>query len=130
MLKLRAIGTIPRLLADDLETMAIGPRHPAVMRQARREVDHHLSVMGTKASTGKGKSHVFALAKTGRRRLKKKMAETGRAVLFHWRNLGAHANVAKNTWGPTLGRRMAEAARMAGPIRALPGDQDAKARIF
>ena len=31
--------------------------------------------------------------------------------------------------GPTLTRRMAEVARMAGPIRALPGDQDSKARL-
>jgi hypothetical protein len=83
MLQLRVIGTVPRLLADDLETMAFGPRHPALLRHARREVDRHLLVMGTRASTGKGKSHVFASAKTGRRRLRKEMADTGRAVLFH-----------------------------------------------
>ena len=98
MLQLRVIGTVPRLLADDLETMAFGPRHPALLRHARREVDRHLLVMGTRASTGKGKSHVFASAKAGRRRLRREMADAGRAVLFRWRGLGAHANVAKNAW--------------------------------
>ena len=108
--------------------MGLGTRRSCAMRAGRWIITSLF--MGTNASTGKGKSHVFASAKTGRRRLKKEMAETSNAVLFHWRDLGAHANVARNTWGPTLCRRMTEAARMAGPIRALPGDQDAKARIL
>ena len=95
------------------------------MRRARAEIDLHLAAMGTKASTSKGKSH-----EGGRRRLKKKkMQDKGRAVLFHWRDLGAHANVARTSWGPTLTKRMAEAARMAGPLRALPGGQDSRARL-
>ena len=52
MVKLRAMQVIPRLLADDLETMAFGPRHAATMRKARTEIDRHLATMGTRASTG------------------------------------------------------------------------------
>jgi hypothetical protein len=37
--------------------------------------------------------------------------------------------VARTSWGPTLTKRMAEAARVAGPIRALPGDHDLKLRL-
>ena len=129
MLRLRAMGTVPRLLADDLETMAFVPRHPALMRRARQAIDCHLPAMGTRASTGKAKSHVFALAKSGRRRLRKELAGTDRAVLFHWRDLGAHANVAKHTWGPVLTKRMEAATRASVAIRALPGDPDSKARI-
>ena len=97
MVKLRAMQVVPRLLADDLETMAFGPRHAATMRKVRTEIDSHLATMGTRASTGKGKSHVFASAKAGRRRLRKDMEESGRAVLSHWRDLGAHANISKAT---------------------------------
>ena len=130
MLRLRAMGTVPRLLADDLETMAFVPRHPALMRRARQAIDCHLTAMGTRASTGKGKSHVFASAKSGRRRLRKELAGTDRAVLFHWRDLGAHANVAKHTWGPVLTKRMEVATRASAAIRVLPGDPDSKAVQF
>ena len=130
MVKLRAMQAVPRLLADDLETMAFDPRHAATMRKARTEIDRHLATMGTRASTGKGKSHVFASAKSGRRRLRKEMEESGRAVLSHWRDLGAHANITKATWGPSLTKRMQSAARMAGPIRALPAEHEAKARLI
>ena len=58
------------------------------------------------------------------------MEESGRAVLSHWRDLGAHANISKATWGPSLTKRMENAARMAGPIRALPADQQSKARLL
>ena len=91
MVKLRALQAVPRLRADDLETMAFGPRHLGIMRRARARNDLHLATMGTRASSGKGKSHVFASAKAGRRHLRREMQDTGRAVLFHWRDLGAHA---------------------------------------
>ena len=114
--------------------MAFVPRHPALMRRARQAIDCNLTAMGTRASTGKGKSHVFAPAKSGRRRLRKELVGTDRAVLFHWRDFllggGAHANVSKHTWGPVLTKRMEVATRASAAIRALPGDPDSKAVQF
>ena len=49
MVKLRELRTIPRRLADDLETMTFGPRHPSIMRKARTDIDLHLATMGTRA---------------------------------------------------------------------------------
>ena len=86
LIRLRTLGTVPRLLADDLDTMVFGPRRPSTMREARAEIDRHLATMGARASTGSGKPHVCASAKLGRRRLRKEVAASGRAVLVQWRD--------------------------------------------
>ena len=75
MLQLRGAGVIPRLLADDLETMAIGFRHAVKMRRAAQLVVEHLKAMGSRVSTGPGKSHTFASSKAGRRALRRQCVD-------------------------------------------------------
>ena len=95
LLRLRAAGVIPRLLADDLETMAFCFKHDSRMRRAGSLVEAHLQAMGSRISTGQGKSHSFASSKVGRRTLRKRLLSTGREVLLHWRDLGADANISR-----------------------------------
>ena len=95
LLRLRDAGVIPRLLADDLETMAIGLRHDSRMRRASSLVGAYLQAMGSRISTGQGKSHSFASSKAGRRTLRRRLLSTGREVLVHWRDFGAHTNISR-----------------------------------
>ena len=129
LLRLRTAGTIPRLLADDLETMAAGYKHSTRMRHASSLVAEHLQAMGSRVSTGPGKSHSFASTKAGRRALRKQLAPSGRCTLTHWRDLGAHANISNKPTGATLTRRLLGAARLGPSIRALPGDSDIRVKM-
>ena len=58
------------------------------------------------------------------------MAASGMAVLVQWRDLGAQAGVSRQAWGPTLTRRMADAARLAKPINNRPCDHDGKVKLL
>ena len=57
------------------------------------------------------------------------MAASGRTVLVHWRDLGAHAGVSRHAWGPTLTRRMVGAALLAKPISSLLCDHESKVKL-
>ena len=65
------------------------------MRRANSMVVAYLQAMGSRISTGTGKSHSFASSKAGRRTLKTRLLSTGREVLVHWRDLGANTNVSR-----------------------------------
>ena len=100
LMQLRTAGTIPRLLADDLETMAVGYKHHSKMRRASTMVAEHLRAMGSQVSTGPGKSHSFAFSKAGRRVLRKQQAISGRSTLVHWRDLwGSRQRLQEAVWG-------------------------------
>eukprot|EP00974_Lingulodinium_polyedra_P064308 6211057-Lingulodinium_polyedra.AAC.1 len=94
LLKLRSVHVTPRLLADDLEVLAIGARHAQRRRRAQDLVDRHLLAMGSKVSKGAGKSLMYASSKAGRRQLRREARELGhepREICPRWRGLGAHA---------------------------------------
>ena len=62
---------IPRLLADDLEVLAVGRAHATKLAKAQEAIGRHLQSMGSKVATGPGKSVAYASSKAGRRRLRK-----------------------------------------------------------
>ena len=76
------------MLADDLETMAVGYKHASKMRRDGTMVAGHCGAMVSKVSTGPGKSHSFASSKVARRILRKQLASAGRGILMHLRGLG------------------------------------------
>jgi hypothetical protein len=78
LLQLRTMLALHRLVVDDVETMAMGSRHHGIMRKARATIDLHAKAMGTRASTGPGKSHMSASAQTGRRQLHSQEDKAGR----------------------------------------------------
>ena len=90
------------------------------MRHARQAIDAHLQTIGSKASTGAGKSHLFASAPGARRALRRTNAGDERAVLSHWRDLGAQASVSGQQVAPTMPMRLRAAQRVAATVEALP----------
>jgi hypothetical protein len=88
--RLRKHQVIPRLLADDLEVLAVGRAHATKLAKAQEAIGRHLQAMGSKVATGPGKSVAYASSRAGRRRLRKCASTQGhvaRGVVTHWRDL-------------------------------------------
>ena len=102
---LRRIQVVPRLLADDLEVLAVGRAHASRLAEAQKAIGLHLRAMGSKVATGPGKSVAYASSKAGRRRLRraaKNQREDARGVVTRWRDLGAHASSTARMVGVTM----------------------------
>ena len=132
LVKLRGAQVIPRLLADDLEVLAIGARHAQRRRRAQDLVDRHLLAMGSRVSKGAGKSLMYASSKAGRRQLRREAAELGheaREIRPHWRDLGAHATVWNRDIAGTLRDRIAVAASQVLSLLRLPSSHKVNAAV-
>jgi hypothetical protein len=67
--RLRRIQVVPRLLAGDLEVLAIGRAHATKLVEAQEAIGRHLQAMGSRVATGPGKSVAYASSRAGCRRL-------------------------------------------------------------
>ena len=52
--RLRKHQAIPRLLADDLEVLAVGRAHATKLAEAQEAIGRHLQAMGSNIATGPG----------------------------------------------------------------------------
>ena len=114
---------IPRLLADDLEVLAVGRAHATKLAKAQEAIGRHLQAMGSKVATGPGKSVAYASSRAGRRKLRKvafTQGQEARGVVTHWRDLGAHASTTARMVGVTMTARMNRAAGLVPAMQGLP----------
>ena len=117
------MGLKPRVLADDLQLMAVGEGHSGSFKNGFDKTHLHLERMGARLAPQK--SITFSTDGTSRNWLvQHEWRRVGRtiSVLTNCRDLGAHRKFAKNAkYGTTLSERMRKAAayaRRVGRMRA------------
>ena len=117
IMEMRERSVVPRILADDLQVIAVGKNHLEDYTEAMDATHKHLQDMGAKVSPPKCVS--FSSDDVARRWLKEhRWRRLGRVIPVKndCRDLGAHFNVAGKRNGKTLTDRLVKAAGSADRI--------------
>ena len=113
IMQMREAAVMPRILADDLQIFASGPRRLENLEHAFNLTHEHLEDMGAKIAPAKPVT--FTPEPVDRRWLrthKWRRLGTTKPVILHVRDLGAHLNTAAAQMvGSTLTARMRETTR-------------------
>ena len=115
--QMREMGIRPRVLADDLQLVAVGDNHLQDYTQAMDVTHRHLQEMGARVAPKKCIS--FSSSEVARRWLRDhrwRRLGTTMPVANDGRDLGAHFNVAGRRVGTTQTERLHKAARSAERI--------------
>ena len=117
---MREIGTIPRVLADDILILVLGPEHAAKLKQAYDVSHQYLKAMG--AQIAADKSAVFSTCRRTRQWLRKHIwEELGEniEVANNIKDLGAHLNLTKSPNAAVLNDRLVKAITRTVKLRHL-----------
>jgi hypothetical protein len=132
MEQMRKAAVAPRILADDLQIFAAGPRHLENMSYAFDLTHEHMEDMG--ANIAPTKSITFASNITTRKWLRNhKWRRLGRNVPLRrdMRDLGGHLNTAeRRTYGTTLTDRMRKTAESVRALQKRRAPYKAKAELI
>ena len=118
---LKALGAVPRVLADDLNLLCRGPRHWRLLIRAGDCTHEYIIMMGCKISAPK--SVLFSTSAEVRQHMRRhvwRFIEMAVPVKLHARDLGAHLAFGAHLAGDTLTTRMHGIIELLQRLSYLP----------